>query len=72
MVGVSKVRARSTMNGIHDMGAWNMGPIVYEEDRPFHEAWEGRVWALAALPLVPPAETFRYDTKSCRPHSICV
>jgi nitrile hydratase subunit beta len=53
------------MNGIHDMGGMqNMGPIVYEKNEPtFHEPWEGRVWALAALPLVPPSRRrlFRYE-----------
>jgi len=53
------------MNGIHDMGGMqNMGPIVYERNEPtFHEPWEGRVWALAALPLVPPSRRrlFRYE-----------
>ena len=41
------------MNGIHDMGGMHgMGPMVREENEPtFHEPWEGRVWALAALPL---------------------
>src|SRR5262245_7876936 len=53
------------MNGIHDMGGMqNMGPIVYEKDEPtFHAPWEGRVWALAALPRVPPSRRrlFRYE-----------
>jgi nitrile hydratase subunit beta len=36
------------MNGIHDLGGMqNMGPVHYEENEPvFHEAWEGRVYAL--------------------------
>jgi nitrile hydratase len=36
------------MNGVHDMGGRHgMGPVVYERDEPvFHEAWEGRVYAL--------------------------
>jgi nitrile hydratase len=36
------------MNGIHDMGGMHgMGSIAYEKDEPvFHEAWEGRVYAL--------------------------
>jgi nitrile hydratase len=36
------------MNGVHDMGGMqDMGPIPYEKDEPvFHEAWEGRVFAL--------------------------
>jgi nitrile hydratase len=36
------------MNGIHDMGGMHgMGPIQYEENEPvFHEAWEGRVYAM--------------------------
>ena len=36
------------MNGIHDMGGMqDMGPIRHEENEPvFHEAWEGRVYAL--------------------------
>jgi hypothetical protein len=36
------------MNGIHDMGGMqDMGPVRYEENEPvFHEAWEGRVFAL--------------------------
>jgi nitrile hydratase subunit beta len=53
------------MNGIHDMGGMQgMGPIIYEKNEPtFHEPWEGRVWALAALPLVPPSRRrlFRYE-----------
>ncbi len=36
------------MNGIHDMGGMHgLGPIEREKDEPvFHEAWEGRVFAL--------------------------
>ena len=36
------------MNGIHDMGGMqDMGPIRYERNEPvFHEAWEGRVYAI--------------------------
>ena len=36
------------MNGVHDMGGMHgMGPIELEPDEPpFHEPWEGRVWAL--------------------------
>ena len=36
------------MNGVHDMGGQQgMGPVHYEKDEPvFHEAWEGRVYAL--------------------------
>jgi nitrile hydratase subunit beta len=36
------------MNGVHDMGGMHgMGPIAPEANEPvFHEAWEGRVFAL--------------------------
>jgi len=36
------------VNGVHDMGGMHgMGAIPYEENAPvFHEAWEGRVYAL--------------------------
>jgi nitrile hydratase len=36
------------MNGVHDMGGMhNMGKVPYEKNEPvFHEAWEGRVYAL--------------------------
>jgi nitrile hydratase subunit beta len=36
------------MNGIHDMGGMhNLGQIRQEENEPvFHEAWEGRVYAI--------------------------
>jgi nitrile hydratase subunit beta len=36
------------MNGVHDMGGMHgMGPIARETNEPvFHEAWEGRVFAL--------------------------
>ena len=36
------------MNGIHDMGGMqDMGPVRHEETEPvFHEAWEGRVYAM--------------------------
>jgi len=36
------------MNGIHDMGGMHgFGPVIVEENEPvFHEAWEGRVFAL--------------------------
>jgi nitrile hydratase beta subunit len=39
------------MNGVHDMGGMHgMGPIRHESDEPaFHEAWEGRVYALARV-----------------------
>jgi nitrile hydratase beta subunit len=64
------------MNGAHDMGGMHgLGPIEYEEDEPvFHEAWEGRVYALSraarafgkwsldadrhAVELLPPADYF--------------
>jgi nitrile hydratase subunit beta len=37
------------MNGVHDMGGMDgLGPIECERDEPvFHEAWEGRVYALS-------------------------
>jgi nitrile hydratase len=37
------------MNGVHDMGGQHgMGPVHYEKDEPvFHEAWEGRVYAMS-------------------------
>src|SRR5438552_8228717 len=36
------------MNGVHDMGGMHgMGPVRAESNEPvFHEAWEGRVYAL--------------------------
>jgi nitrile hydratase len=36
------------VNGVHDMGGMTeMGPVPYEKDEPvFHEAWEGRVYAM--------------------------
>jgi len=36
------------MNGVHDMGGQHgMGPVQYEQIEPvFHEAWEGRVYAM--------------------------
>jgi len=39
------------MNGVHDMGGMHgMGDIPYEENEPvFHEAWEGRVYALTRV-----------------------
>ena len=39
------------MNGVHDMGGMHgMGPVVHEKDEPvFHEAWEGRIYALTRL-----------------------
>jgi nitrile hydratase len=65
------------MNGVHDMGGRHgMGPVVYERNEPvFHEAWEGRVYALTrallawrkwnidaarhTLELMPPEEYLR-------------
>ena len=39
------------MNGIHDMGGMHgFGPVVVPgEDGPFHEAWEGRTFAMSLL-----------------------
>jgi len=39
------------MNGVHDMGGMHgMGPIQHEKNEPvFHEAWEGRVYALTRV-----------------------
>jgi nitrile hydratase len=36
------------MNGVHDLGGMHgFGPVVREENEPvFHQAWEGRVFAL--------------------------
>jgi nitrile hydratase subunit beta len=41
------------MDGIHDLGGMHgFGPVVVECDEPvFHAAWEGRVFALAALAI---------------------
>ena len=65
------------MNGIHDMGGMqDMGPIHHEENEPvFHEAWEGRVYAMTralgawdkwnidasrhGIELLPPADYLR-------------
>lgn len=55
------------MNGIHDMGGMHgFGAIEIEQDEPvFHEAWEGRVYALrgplvgsvrATIERMPPAQ----------------
>lgn len=42
------------MNGIHDLGGMHgLGPIVREDNEPaFHEAWEGRAFALFASTFV--------------------
>jgi nitrile hydratase len=38
------------MNGVHDMGGQDMGPVVYEKNEPvFHAAWEGRIYALISV-----------------------
>jgi nitrile hydratase len=39
------------MNGVHDMGGMqDMGPIRHErQEPPFHEPWEGRVYALSRV-----------------------
>ena len=39
------------MNGVHDMGGMHgFGPVVREENEPvFHEAWEGRLYAMRRL-----------------------
>ncbi len=39
------------MNGVHDLGGMHgMGPIRHEDrESPFHEPWEGRVYALARV-----------------------
>ncbi len=65
------------MNGVHDLGGMEgLGAIEHEENEPvFHEAWEGRVYALSraarafgkwsldadrhAVELLPPADYFR-------------
>ena len=65
------------MNGIHDMGGMHgMGPLCRETGEPvFHEAWEGRVFALSSavrawrkwnidagryeIELIPPADYLR-------------
>jgi len=65
------------MNGVHDMGGMHgMGPVQEEKNEPvFHEAWEGRVFALRRamgawgkwnidfmrheVELVPPADYLR-------------
>ncbi|HVI84597.1 MAG TPA: nitrile hydratase subunit beta [bacterium] len=65
------------MNGIHDMGGMHgMGPVCRETGEPvFHEAWEGRVFALSfavrawrkwnidagryEIELIPPADYLR-------------
>jgi len=65
------------MNGIHDMGGMHgMGPVCREAGEPvFHEAWEGRVFALSfavrawrkwnidagryEIELIPPADYLR-------------
>jgi nitrile hydratase subunit beta len=65
------------VNGVHDMGGMqDMGPVSREQNEPvFHEAWEGRVYALNraaaaagkwnldasryAIELIPPADYLR-------------
>jgi nitrile hydratase subunit beta len=65
------------MNGVHDMGGMHgMGPVHAEQNEPvFHEAWEGRVYAMNramrawrkwsldtdryAIEVLPPAEYLR-------------
>lgn len=39
------------MNGVHDLGGMHgFGPVVREGDEPvFHEAWEGRIFALLSI-----------------------
>jgi nitrile hydratase len=36
------------VDGAHDLGGMHgFGPVPFEVDEPlFHEAWEGRVWAM--------------------------
>jgi nitrile hydratase len=60
------------MNGVHDMGGMqDMGPIDYNPHEPvFHEAWEGRVWALMrATAAFGPArrKNFRYELEILPP-----
>ena len=42
------------MNGIHDMGGMHgFGPVPREENEPvFHEAWEGRLFAMSVSGMV--------------------
>ena len=42
------------MNGIHDLGGMHgLGPVLPEQHEPvFHEAWEGRAFALFASTFV--------------------
>jgi nitrile hydratase subunit beta len=42
------------MNGIHDLGGMHgLGPVLPEANEPvFHEAWEGRAFALFASTFV--------------------
>jgi nitrile hydratase len=54
------------MNGIHDMGGMHgLGPLEHDPNEPaFHEAWEGRAWALlrAAGPFGPSRRrNFRFE-----------
>ncbi len=60
------------MNGIHDMGGMDgFGPIEREPNEPvFHEAWEGRVFALSTAMggLMPfSIDQFRYMREQIDP-----
>ena len=43
------------MDGIHDLGGkQGYGPIeIDDDDRPFHEEWEGREWGIAQCARTP-------------------
>src|SRR6186713_2870551 len=57
------------MNGVHDMGGMDgFGPIEIEENEPvFHEAWEGRVYAITMATPVPIPGGGRYAIERMEP-----
>jgi nitrile hydratase beta subunit len=60
------------MDGVHDLGGQqNHGPIaVRDDDAPFHDDWEWRMWAIARAIARPPdwnVDKFRFTRELLQP-----
>lgn len=57
------------MDGVHDIGGMHgFGPVPIEVDEPlFHEAWEGRVWAMWSAIGATTVDRFRFTIEQMPP-----
>jgi nitrile hydratase subunit beta len=65
------VRDDRPVDGVHDLGGLHgFGRVPVEHERPFHDSWEGRVWAMAgAVTRRTTTDRFRFMIEQMPPAS---